>query len=259
VTPKKAIGGPEGDAPVGGTAPRAHPRPRPRSRSASSKAQPHHRRPTPTWLVPVVIGVVLAVAAAAVYWFAYAGPIRGGLSASRSFYVRGEYAQAKAALDQVFARDAEQIEAVLQLARIEAATGDSPGALAHYAQVIERRPNDAVVHYELASLERLLGNTAGAVPNFEAALRLVPEEARYLDALTKAYIATGKARDAATLLLERADDTARPDAERTALYVKAAAAFIEARADADAKAALTKALKLAPGDPAVTRMLDQLK
>jgi Flp pilus assembly protein TadD len=254
VTPAKANGAPED-----GAAPRPRPRPRARTRAASTRSQPHHRRPAPTWLVPVAVGAVLAITAAAVYWFAYAGPIRGGISASRDFYARGEYAQAKTALDQVFARDSEQAEAVLQLARIQAATGDSAGALAHYAQVTERWPNDAEVRYELASLERLLGDTAAAVPDFEAALRLEPDDARYLDELAKAYIATGKARDAATLLLERADDTTRPDAERAALYVKAAAALIEARADADAKAALNKALKLTPGDPVVARMLEQLK
>jgi Flp pilus assembly protein TadD len=194
-----------------------------------------------------------------VYWFAYAGPIRSGLRSAATSYARGEYAQAKVALDPVLARDAQNPEALLQLARIQAATGESADALALYARVIERWPGDAVVRYEFASLQRILGNTAAAVPNLEAALRLEPDDSKYLDELAKAYIATGKAREAAALMMERADDTSRPDPERAALYVKAAAALIEARDDAAAKAALAKALKLAPGDETVTRMLDQLK
>jgi tetratricopeptide (TPR) repeat protein len=218
-----------------------------------------HRMPVPAWAVPVGVGVGLAIVAGAIFWFVYAGPIRSGLEASRSYYAKGEYPKATAALDPVFARDENQVEGLLQLARIEAATGRSTEALALYGRVIEHWPNDAEVRYELASLERLLGNTAGAVPALEAAVRLAPGEALYLDELVKAYVATGKARDAAQLLLERADDADRTDSERAALYIQAGAAFIEARANSDAKAALGKALKLAPKDPTATRLLGQLK
>jgi Flp pilus assembly protein TadD len=246
VTPEKDGGAPD-------------PRPRLRPRPSTRPSTRPHTRPLPAWAAPVAIGAGLAIIAGAVFWFAYAGPIRWGLDASRTYYARGEYPKATAALDPVFARDENQVEGLLQLARIDAATGRSAEAIALYARVIDHWPNDAEVRYELALLERLLGNTAGAVPHLEAALKLEPGDVRYLTELAKAYVATGKPRDAAQLLLERADDEDRAGPERAAFYVQAGAALIEARADSEAKAALVKALKLAPKDPTATRLLEQLK
>lgn len=222
------------------------------------------RRPSrhglvPAWLLPVAVGTVIAVTGAVVFWFAYLGPMRGQLEAARVYYENGDYTRAAEELGKVLERDANQVDALLGLARVKAATGDSADALALYVRVIERRPDDATVLYETASLQRLLGNTNAAVPHLEAALKAEPDSALYLSELVKAYVATGKARVAAGLLLERADDTGRADAERADLYVRAAAAFVEARADSDVKATLQKALELAPKHPEATRMLRQFK
>jgi tetratricopeptide (TPR) repeat protein len=203
--------------------------------------------------------VVIAVTIGAIVWFAYLGPIRQQLEIAKASYARGEYAAATTAAERVLALDSNQIEASLVLARTKAATGDSAGALLLYARVIKGWPNDAAVFYEMASFERLIGSTSVAVPHLKAALTLEPDNELYLRELVMAYIATGKARVAADLLLERARDTDRSVAERADLYVRAAGVLVEARAQDDAKAALAKALGLVPKHPAATRMLEQLR
>jgi tetratricopeptide (TPR) repeat protein len=211
------------------------------------------------WLVPVVIGLAIALTGAAVYWFVYARPLREQIDAASAFYATGDYAKATVTLDRILARDPDQIEALLVLARVKAASGNSDGALKLYARVVNGWPNDGAVLFEMASLERLTGNTAAAVPHLEAALKAEPGNAKYLSELVKAYVSTGKAAKGAALLLARANDTGRKSPERAALYVQAAAAFIDARADADARTALEQALRLAPGDSSAMRMLQQLK
>lgn len=236
------------------------PRPRPaRPRTAATPRRPHRRRPLPAWVLPVAVGAGVAALAFGVFWFAYLGPVRAGLAEARLRYDRGEYAAAATAAEGVLARNSSQMDAVLMLARIKAATGDSAGALELYARVLAQSPNNGVVQYEMASLEQVLGQTAAAVPHFEAALKADPGNTAYLDALVKAEIAAGKARDAAAILLERAGDTSRSSADRAALYVRAAAALMEINADAEAKDALKKALKLVPKDPAAVRMLTGLE
>jgi tetratricopeptide (TPR) repeat protein len=243
-------------SPMANDAPSGSGRARP---SRAPRPRPHRRRPFPPWLIPVAIGLVITIAGGAAYWFAYVRPMREQLDAAQGYYDKGDYALATRTLDKVLARDPDQVEALLVLARVKAASGDSSGALKLYARVIGRRSDDAAVLYEMASLERLTGDTAAAVPHLEAALKSEPDNAQYLSELVKAYASTGKAAVGAELLLERANDAARTGPERAALYVQAAAALIEARADADAKAALERALELAPGDPSATRMLQQLK
>jgi tetratricopeptide (TPR) repeat protein len=228
-------------------------------RPAAPRRGPSRRRPTPAWLLPVAIGTVIAITGCAIFWFAYLRPLREQLDNARAYYAKGEYEAAADAAEAVLARDANQVDALLVLARVKAATSDSAGALAYYERVIARWPNDAAVLYEIASLERLTGSTSSAVPHLEKALALEPDNQLYLDELVKGYVATGKAREAAELLLERAGDAGRTAAARADLYVSASGAFIAARAESEAKAAAEKALVLSPKHPAAMRLLEQLK
>lgn len=213
----------------------------------------------PAWLLPVAVGVLIALAGAAVFWFAYLGPLRDEVDVARAAYSKGDYARAEKAAETILARDANQVDALLVLARVKAATGSTAEALALYGRVIDRWPNDAGVLYETSSLERLVGSTAAAVPHLERALALEPDNAQYLGELVKAYTATGKARTAAELLLERAGEASRSKAERADLYVSAARAFMDAGSNGDARRAVQQALRLVPANAEADRILKLLK
>jgi tetratricopeptide (TPR) repeat protein len=181
----------------------------------------------------------------------------GDVDSARELYEQGDFDAATAELEAIVEADADDLEARRVLALAYAAQGDNEAAIEQYLFVIERDEQDHASLYRLALLERLTGDTAGAVAHFEQAIALQPDTT-YLDELARTLMQTGDFENAAALWGQALDDEALAQENRVEILKLQADAYSNARMYEEAKAALERALFLAPNDEIVKARLAEL-
>lgn len=115
----------------------------------------------------------------------------------------GKGEQARAALEDVTAREPGNLSAQELLFRLQASSRDLAGARRTAAAVKSARPELALGDYLLGLVERAENKNDAAVESFERALRLQPDAAEPLAALVELLAVSGR-RDAALARLDRA-------------------------------------------------------
>lgn len=204
-------------------------------------------------LVTAGLVVVLAVAGCA----SDEAAVVGDVEAARELYEQGDFGAATAELEAIVEADSGNLEARRVLALSYAAQGDNEGAIAQYIIVIEKDAEDHTSFYRVALLERLTGDSEGAVTHLEQAVEIQPDTT-YLDELARTLMQTGDFEGAAALWGRALEDEALAQENRVEILKLQADAYSNARKYDEARAALEKALFLAPNDEVVKARLAEL-
>lgn len=215
--------------------------------------------PMPPWARWAAAVLIVVVVGAGVAWYSSESWRQGRLDEARKSFATGDYAKATSALQSLLAKDPRDMDAVLELARVEAAEGRSQPALESYGRVVKAEPGNAGALYEMALLERLLGRPDEAIPHLEAAVSADPENLRYASELAKTYTQTGRIAEAADRLRKAVQDADGPKSGLRELYLQLARLSIELHDTAAARAALGKVLRLVPNDAEAKALLKRIE
>ncbi len=213
----------------------------------------------PAWMIPAAAAAAILLVVMMAWWLIVVMPRQRQVDEATGFYGQGRYAEASATLDAVLETDPNHRNALLALAKVKAATGDTAGALDLYQRVIDSGGAYSDVLYDMAILERVVGRTKTAADHFRLAWERDRSEVRYAEELARTLVQLGDMKQAAEAYLEIADDTGLEDAKRAEYYVKAALVFIEGQDMAGAKTALGKAAELDPKNAQVKMLEARIK
>ncbi len=179
------------------------------------------------------------------------------LDEARTLYEQGEFEQAAADLEALIDEDGNDLPARRVLALTYSAQGKNDEAIEQYVFVVGADSEDHVSFYRMALLERLIGRVDDSILHLETASE-IKEDRVYLDELARTYVTVGRYEDAIAawdVVLE--DETLEQEIRVEVLKLQAQA-YADARMYAEAKAALEKALFLAPNDETIKTRLDAL-
>lgn len=172
-------------------------------------------------------------------------------------YERGDFGKASADLEQIVEEEPGDIEARRLLALSYAAEGKNEEAVEQYQAIVDTDQQDHASFYRMALLERLIGKSNEAVAHLESAAAL-QEDPTYLDELARTYMQVGRYADAAATWGKVLEGEGVSDQGRVDLLKLQAEAYVNAKQYDDARAALEKALSLAPNDQAAQARLAEL-
>ncbi len=180
------------------------------------------------------------------------------VDAVRQAYDRGEFAQAEEQATKIVETEPDNFDARKILALALAAQGKNDEAIEQYVYVVDRRPDEDATLYQVAMLERVVGKTEDAISHLEAAVQLKADSS-YMDDLARTYMQVGRYQEAADLWGRVLEDDSLDEASRVELLKLQAKAYEDGRMYDEARAALDKALFLAPNDEDLKKRIEALK
>ncbi len=184
---------------------------------------------------------------------AMAADVQAGIDA----YNQGEFSDAETKLAAVVDEDPGNLEARKTLALAYAAQGKNDEAIEQYREVIGIDAEDHVSLYRMALLERLEGSLEDAAGHLERAVELSRDDS-YVDELARTYMQLEKYEEAAGAWGSLAEEEGRaPESAAVLLGLQADALRLSGDVEG-ARAALERALELAPGNTALKAQLEGL-
>lgn len=185
------------------------------------------------------------------------GSFPGLLRQAEDARAGGRQAEAVALLERARAQFPEYAgpgAPALQLAKIHARSGDTTAALAAYRDYVGRNENDLEARLELARLERAAGDAGGELRTLESALWIEPFAVEVHARLAEALEAGGDWEAAA---VERRALLALEPTDMAAAWFHLARALHRSGSDGEARTAVLRALEIAPSyDEALELLLE---